>query len=283
MHDRAGAPPSPDLMGDLLYQRYRERNVSLPLAADDTLAVLLAHRSVRAYTSEPLPAGTLATLIAAAQSASSSSNLQAWSVVAVEDTAHKSRLAALAGNQPHIAEAPLFLVWLVDLRRLALMATARGQPSAGLDYLESFLMGAVDASLAAQNAVIALEAMGLGVVYIGAVRNKPAEIAAELGLPPQVFALFGLCVGHPDPSRPAHIKPRLPQEAVLFRERYGNGDAERNAIDAYNQRLRSFQGEEGLTLQDWSTQASDRIRDAKALNGRDVLSAVLNDLGFALK
>jgi len=283
MHDPAGAMPPNGSIGDLLYQRYRDRDIALPPTAGDTLGVLLAHRSVRAYTSEPLPPGTLETLIAAAQSASSSSNLQAWSVVAVEDAAHKSRLAELAGNQTHIAKAPLFLVWLVDLSRLALMASARGEPSAGLDYLESFLMGAVDASLAAQNAVIALEAMGLGVVYIGAVRNKPREIAAELGLPPQVFALFGLCVGHPDPGKPAHIKPRLPQEAVLFRERYGRAAAERTAIDTYNQRLRAFQREEGLTAQDWSTQASDRVRDAKALNGRDVLRAVLNDLGFPLK
>jgi len=173
-----------------------------------TLDVLLSHRSVRAYTTEPVLAGILETLIAAAQSASSSSNLQAWSVVAVKDPDRKSRLAALAGNQRHIVEAPLFLVWLIDLNRLARLARARNEPSEGLEYLESFVMGAVDASLAAQNAVVALESLGLGAVYIGAVRNKPAQIAAELGLPPHVFALFGLCVGHRDPAKPAHVKPR---------------------------------------------------------------------------
>ncbi len=284
MHDRVSDPPSPDSLASLLYRRYRDPEfMQQALAASETLAVLLAHRSVRAYSTEPLPPATLPTLVAAAQSASSSSNLQAWSVVAVEDAERKSRLAVLAGNQRHIVDAPLFLVWLVDLSRLSFMAAARGQPSLGLDYLESFLMGAVDASLAAQNAVIALEAMGLGVGYIGAVRNKPAAIAAELGLPPQVFALFGLCVGHPDPHKPADIKPRLPQSAVLFRERYGSSEAKVEAIDAYNQRLRVFQREQGLTAVDWSTQASDRIRDEKSLSGRDVLRGVLNTLGFPLK
>ena len=63
-------------------------------------------------------AGTLEMLVAAAQSASTSSNLQAWSLVAVEDSARKARLAELVGNQAHVRAAPLFLVWLADLARL---------------------------------------------------------------------------------------------------------------------------------------------------------------------
>lgn len=266
----------------LLRERYRDEPFS-STAWNATLDVLLSHRSVRAYLSKPLPEGTLETLIAAAQSASSSSNLQAWSVVAVVDSDHKSRLAALARNQSHIVQAPLFLVWLIDLNRLGRLAAERDEPSEGLDYLESFLMGAVDTSLAAQNAVVALESLGLGAVYIGAIRNKPAQVAAELDLPPSVFALFGLCVGWPDPAKPASVKPRLPRDAVLFRERYSYGDAQRSAVVSYNGRLRSFQQEEGMAVQDWSVQASERIRDAKALNGRDVLRDVLRELGFPLK
>jgi nitroreductase len=271
-----------DRLRHLLYQRYRDEQSS-STAWNETLDVLLSHRSVRAYLPKPLPAGTLETLIAAAQSASSSSNLQAWSVIAVEDPDHKSRLAALARNQSHISQAPLFLVWLIDLHRLGQLAAARDAPSEGLDYLESFLMGAVDTTLAAQNAVVALESLGLGAVYIGAIRNKPAQVAAELDLPPHVFALFGLCVGWPDPAKPAHVKPRLPRDAILFRERYGDGQVQRSAIAAYDRHLRTFQQEEGLAAQDWSVQASDRIRDAKALSGRDVLREVLHELGFPLK
>jgi nitroreductase len=271
-----------DRLRHLLRERYREEQPA-PIACNATLDVLLSHRSVRAYLPKPLHQGTLETLIAAAQSASSSSNLQAWSVIAVEDPDRRSRLAALARNQSHILQAPLFLVWLIDLNRLGRLAAARGEPSEGLDYLESFLMGAVDTSLAAQNAVVALESLGLGAVYIGAIRNRPAEVSAELGLPPHVFALFGLCVGWPDPAKPASVKPRLPNDAVLFRERYNDGQAQRNAIDRYNRHLRSFQQEEGLPAQDWSVQASDRIRDAKALHGRHVLRDVLHELGFPLK
>jgi len=267
---------------NLLAARYRDR-LPEPGTWNDTLSVILSHRSVRAYLPDALPDGTVEILVAAAQSAASSSNLQAWSVIAVEDKARKARLAALAGNQKHIEEAPLLLVWLADLNRLQRVAAAQNQKAEALDYLESFLLGAVDAALAAQNAFVALESLGLGGVYIGALRNKPLEVAAELGLPRHVVALFGLVVGHPDPNRPADVKPRLPQQAVFFREQYGFGEAGLLDVAAYDERFKVFQREQGLAEQGWSIQAGKRVQDAGALNGRDVLRDALNRLGFELK
>ncbi len=240
---------------DLARRRYHQEDVPAPQLASDTIEVLLSHRSVRGYLPDPLPAGTIETLVTAAQSASSSSNLQVWSVIAVEDPDRKARLAAIAGNQKHILQAPLFLVWLLDLARLDNLAKERGTTAEALTYLESFLVGAVDASLAAQNAFVALESLGLGGVYIGAIRAKPVDVAKELGLPPNVFPLFGLVVGWPDPAVPTGIKPRLPQEAVLFREQYAWGDAQRAAVEAYDARIRRFQEEQKLPAQDWSTLA----------------------------
>jgi len=248
-----------------------------------TLDGLLSHRSVRAYLPDWLPEGTLETLVAAAQSAASSSNLQAWSVIAVTDAARKARLAALVGGQKHIEQAPLFLVWLIDQNRPRQIAAGRGEPAAALDYFESFLLGAVDAALAAQNAAVAAESLGLGTVYIGAIRNRPLEVAAELGLPLNVFAVFGLVVGYPDPAVPSGVKPRLPRAAVLFREQYGWGEAQNAAVAAYDPRMREFQREKGMAEQDWTAQAGNRLRDAKALNGRDALRAALKQLGFDLK
>lgn len=288
------APVAADTPSERLHERYR---TPVPAAAapawNATLDTLLAHRSVRAYLPDPLPPGTLELLVAAAQSASSSSNLQPWSVVAVEDPARKARLAALAGNQKHVVQAPLFLLWLVDLHRLEEIGQARGVPTDALGYLETFLLGAVDTTLAAQNAVVALESLGLGAVYTGGIRNKPAEVAAELGLPPQVFALFGLAVGRPDPAAPASVKPRLPQQAVLFREQYGVVDGAAGGVDAagslaeafaaYDERLREFQREQGLPERDWTEQATHRVRGPEALSGRHVLRDVLLGLGFGLK
>lgn len=264
-----------------LVERYREA-LDPAGAWNETLDVLLGHRSVRAFLPDAVPEGTIETLVAAGQSAASSSNLQPWSVVAVEEPERKARLAKLAGDQKHIVQAPLFLVWLIDLHRLERIGAARGTTTEGLDYLETLLLGSVDTAIAAQNAVVALESLGLGAVYIGGIRNRPAEVAKELGLPPHVVALVGLSVGFPDPAAPASVKPRLPQSAVLFREKY-RPETDPAAIAAYDARLRGFQREQGMAERDWSEQATHRVRSAEALSGRHVLRETLLELGFGLK
>ena len=262
--------------------RYRHDD-SAAIHRNPAIDLLIEHRSVRAYLPDPLPEGTIETLVAAAQSAASSSNLQVWSVVAVQDPERKARLAALAGSQKHIVEAPLLLVWLIDFDRLTQLATARGVPAEALDYTETFLLGSVDTSLAAQNAVVALESLGLGSVYIGGIRNRPAEVAAELDLPPRMFPLFGLVVGKPDPERPASIKPRLPQSSVLFHETYAWTDRQHDGAHAYDERLRAFQREQGMAERGWTELVGDRTRGPDSMAGRHVLRNVLGDLGFALR
>jgi nitroreductase len=271
-----------DERASLLRARYGAE-VPVPGAWNETLDLLLAHRSVRSYLPEPLPEGALEAAIAAAQSASTSSNLQVWSVIAVEDEARKARLSALAANQAHVARAPLLLVWLADLARLRQISLREGEPGEGLDYFEAFLLAAVDAALAAQNAAIALESLGLGCCYIGGMRNQAAEVAAELGLPEHVFALFGMTIGRPDPKRLPAVKPRLPQEAVLFREQYQWTQAQQAAIAAYNERARAFQRSQAMTEQDWTVQSAKRVRDAQALTGRHILRDVLHRFGFKLR
>lgn len=144
-----------------LAARYGAPNISALQQWNDTIDQLLEHRSVRAFTDQPLPEGTLETLVAAAQSASTSSNLQVWSVVAVQEGDRKGRLSALAGNQPYIHQAPLFLVWLADLSRVSRIADQHGVELEALPYLESLLLGTIDAALAAQNAVVRWSRLGL--------------------------------------------------------------------------------------------------------------------------
>ncbi|WP_249730095.1 MULTISPECIES: NADPH-dependent oxidoreductase [unclassified Chelatococcus] len=242
---------------------------------------MLAHRSVRAFLPRALPDGTLETLVAAAQSASSSSNLQTWSVVSVTDPARKSRLARLSANQNAIDEAPLLLVWLADLSRLQRIGDECGHAVDGLAYLEMVFVAIVDAALAAQNALVAAESLGLGGVYIGAMRNKPVEVAAELGLPPQAFAVFGLCVGYPDPARASGVKPRLPPDVVLHREQYGS--AARNYVAEYDETLQSFQREQAMAQMPWSARVLQRVGGAGSLSGRDRIRTALDALGFGLK
>lgn len=273
--------PSPDALTQRLYDRYRH-TIPAEQVWNETLDGLLSHRSVRSYSYEPIPLGAVELAVAAAQSAATSSNLQPWSVIAVTDVERKARLAKLAGDQQQILEAPLFLLWLVDHRRLADNGEAEGTPANALDYLESLLLGAVDTSLAAQNAVLALESIEIGTCYIGGIRNNPVEVAAELELPPQVFALFGLTVGFPNPEKPASVKPRLPLATLLFHERYGAANTPADLV-AYNQRLRGFQREQKMVERDWTEQASQRLRGPESLAGRHMLTDALKQLGFKLQ
>ena len=267
----------------LLHSRYGAAAAPAARGLNEVLRCQLAHHTVRAYLPDPLPPGTLETLVAAAQSAPSSSNLQLWSVIAVEDAGRKARLARVAGGQAHVEQAPLFLVWIADLARAERMAAAHKRTLDATSYLESFLVAAIDAGLAAQNAAVAAESLGLGTCFVGAMRNDPERVAAELGLPPRAMALFGMCIGRADPARASAVKPRLPQPLLLFHERYAPHPAEAALISDYDARLAAFSRSQGMGDVDWSGRLFARMGSVKGLNGRERMRAWMQALGFELR
>lgn len=264
-----------------LQARYGDEAPALNWPDVPALDAMLNHRSVRHFLRDALPAHTIETLVAAAQSAPTSSNLQTWSVIAVESQERRDALANLVGPQKHLGVAPLVLVWLADLSRIERLGQAQGTDPVGLHYLDTFLMGVIDAALAAQNAVVAAEAMGLGTVYVGGMRNQPEQVAKVLGTPKNVFPVFGLVVGHPDPERPAQVKPRLPQSAVLHREQYHVPSDQAQEIGGYNEALRAFMRANGMKEIDWSAQVVERLGSPEALTGRHRLYEALRNAGFS--
>lgn len=254
---------------------------ALPAAGpwNETIGVMLGHRSVRRFLPTPVPAGTLETMVAAAQSASTSSNLQAWSVVVVSDPAKRRELARIANNQKHIEECPLYMIFIADLSRLERIGQAHGGATNGLPWTETFLVAAVDAALAAQNAVTAAESLGLSMVYIGAMRNDPVAVATLLDLPPGAFGIFGLCIGYADPAAKAEVKPRLPQSAIVHHETYKQaGEAER--IARYDEVLGTFSRRQNIPTETWTARIRQRIA---VITGRERMRPWLNALGFPLK
>jgi len=248
-----------------------------PEGADPSLAVYLRHRSVRRFTAEPISEGLLATLVAAAQSAATSSNLQLWSVVSVDEPDRRSAIARMAGEQAQISHAARFLVFVADHTRIRYAAAQAGLRAEGLDYQEFATMAVIDAALAAERLVVAAEAAGLGICYIGAVRNDPAGVAALLELPEGTFAPFGLCLGWPDPAHPAEIKPRLSQEAVWFRERYNPAPP----VAEYDARMRAFYESQSMKGDvTWSMRSARRV-DGQHMTGREILLDWLHRMGFA--
>ncbi|GAB4513383.1 MAG: NADPH-dependent oxidoreductase [Anaerolineae bacterium] len=197
------------------------------------LSVIHAHRSIRRYRPDPVPREMIERIVAAGQRASTSSNLQTYSVVAVTDPSKRERLSELCGNQRHIREAPVFLAFCADLARLERVCELRGY-TIQADHLESFLVAAIDAALVIQTAVLAAEAMGLGACMIGGIRNNPREVIKLLDLPRLVFPVVGLTLGWP--AEEPVLKPRLPLRAVLHWERYDTSHMDEDLL-AYDRTM----------------------------------------------
>jgi len=258
---------------------WRERYGSEPPVGLPDLGSLLDHRSVRHYADREVDEATVQGLVAAAQSASTSSNLQMWSVVSVQDPARREAMAKLCGDQDHVRNAPWFFAFLADHHRLRHAAAAKGEAAEGLGYTEFLLMATIDAALAAERMTCAAEAIGLGVCYIGALRNDPEGVRELLGLPDGVFGAFGLSVGYParhDDDGGEAIKPRLAQEAVWFREGYDPAPD----TEEYDARMRAFYEREGMRGdRTWSARSGRRV-DRHHLTGREVLKEWLLRIGM---
>ncbi len=251
-----------------------------------TIDLIHRHTSVRHYKPDPLPVSIVETIISAAQCASTSSNLQAYSVVAVSDVELRIQLSKLCGSQAHIREAPVFLAWCADLARLDQVCKLRGYTQV-TEYTENFLIAAIDTSIAAQNAALAAESIGLGICYIGSIRNSSAEIIELLGLPKLTFPLTGMTLGWPD--KKSNIKPRLPLQSVLHWESYNRAaeDESLHAYDAtmiatgiYSSRQVPVPGKlEEMEDYGWTDHSARRV----SLAARTELRPALEKQGFCLK
>jgi FMN reductase (NADPH) len=253
---------------------------------DIILDLIRRHSSVREYLPDQVPAETVEAIIAAAQSTSTSSNLQAYCVVAVTDAAIRSRLAVLCGDQAHVAQAPVFLAWCADLARLDRVCRLRGYTQV-TEYCENFLVAAMDTAIAAQTAALAAESLGLGICYIGAIRNRPHQIIEELRLPRFTFPITGMTVGWPAIEPPK--RPRLDTAAVLHWEHYDASQVD-GLLQLYDQAMIAagiYQGrqvpmpEKPETMENygWLEHTARRVSQPT----RTRLREILEQQGFLLK
>ncbi len=250
----------------------------VPGGVPDQLARFLTHRSVRAYADREISRDIVAGLVAAAQSAATSSNLQMWSVVSVQDSDRRNEIARLCADQKQIHEAPWFFAFCVDLERVARASEAVGENPTALDAAEFYTMGVVDAALAAERMVCAAESLGIASCYIGALRNDVYAVKKLLGLPKRAIGVFGLCLGYPAESAGAEIKPRLSQESVWFEEVY---DEERGLGD-YDERMVEFYESQGMNPGvNWSQRSGRRV--SGALGGREAIRGFLAEQGLDLR
>jgi nitroreductase len=216
----------------LLADRFGEAVARADAPLSPMLARILARRTQRNYTADPVPDGLLDLLLLSALSASSKSDFQQASVIKLKDAGKRARIAAHFPAMPWIAKAPAFLVFCGDARRLERISTLRGHPLKNRG-VEAFLNASVDAALVLQTFILAAESVGLGCCPISVVRNHITTVAAELALPDGVFPVAGLCLGYPYGK--GHISIRLPPATTIHTGTYDDSGLAQQ-IDAYDRR-----------------------------------------------
>ncbi|TLF53025.1 oxygen-insensitive NADPH nitroreductase [Halomonas urmiana] len=213
-----------------------------------TIELLKSHRSIRKFTDQPVSCELLEELIRAGQAAATSSHVQAYSVIHVTNPTNRVTIAELAGGQAYVATCGAFLVFCADMKRPT-EAAERTEARVVRGMTEQLLVASVDTALMAQNVAVAAESEGLGICYIGGIRNNPQQVSDLLGLPDHVFPVFGMCLGYP--AHQPDVKPRLPVEAILKQDTYTD---DREQVAAFDATMHAYyQSRKGGTKQsDWS-------------------------------
>lgn len=201
---------------------------------NDLINTFVTHRSDRSYLDKAIPEEILNNIIESAYRAPTSVHSQQVSLIITRDKATKEKLAALCGGQPWIAQAPVFITFVIDLHKSAQGLALVGQEQVAHQSIESIVSGSLDAGIALGTAMAAARGQGLGVVPIGGMRRDPQAVVELLNLPPLTFPVNGLTLGFVD--EPAHIKPRLPLATFRHEERYSSENLLEH-INAHNQQL----------------------------------------------
>ena len=245
-----------------------------------TMETMLAHRSVRRFSNRNMPDGLLEELIACGQQASTSSNLQAYTIIHIEDPDRKDALAKLCADQTQIHESAVFLAFCADLNRCKMAGELHDVVRFDGDFAEALLLATVDVALVMQNVAVAAESAGLGICMIGAMRNHPGAVGELLELPDYVYAVSGLCIGYP--NQEPEVKPRLPIGAVLHQERYLDDATHLTFLKDYDRDMSAFYEAQKMHAEDarWTTVAGER---AGQFHRRLELDGFLGNQGFRVR
>lgn len=220
-------------IADAALRRFGEPvRVPQDLPGQEELLRMLLHSSHRKWSQQPITKELLDLLFACTLSAPSKSDLQQADIIHIADRVKVKAIADLIPDMPWINDAPVFLMFCGNNRRIRQIGQWRGKPFAN-DHLDHFMNAAVDAGILLAQFIRAAEAVGLVTVPISAVRNYPHQTSEIVGLPEAVFPVAGLCVGYPLES--GHLTPRLPMAVTTHLNQFDEFGL-REHIDAYDVR-----------------------------------------------
>jgi len=182
------------------------------------------HRSIRKYASDPVPDDVLKEILEAGIRASSSGNMQTYSIIVTRDPDLRERLYAPHMEQNMVLEAPILLTFCADFNRMRHWLRLSNAPD-NFDNFMGFMAAAIDAILVSQNVALAAESKGLGICYLGSTLANCDQIGRLLQLPPGVVPVVGFSLGYPK-ENPA-VRDRLPLDGLVHFETYNEYTDER--------------------------------------------------------
>ncbi|SDC46909.1 FMN reductase (NADPH) [Pelagirhabdus alkalitolerans] len=231
---------------------------------NDTLTTLLEHRSIRAFKDTPLKDEEINAIIDAARSGSTSSYLMAYSMIGVTDPEKKRKLASIS-NQSYIEKNGHFILFLADYHRHMIHANKEEKDilSKNVQSTEYFMIATIDATIAAQNATVAAESLGIGACYIGSIKRDMDLVNDLFDLPEHVVPLFGLALGYPDEKQ--DIKPKLPKNAVYFENSYASDEQQKSELEKFDETITTYYQSRQTNKRDdrWTTQVIEKLHNQR--------------------
>lgn len=190
------------------------------------------HRSIRKYKTDPVPDELLNLILEAGIRASSSGNMQTYSIIVTRDSVLRQQLYKAHFEQEMVLQAPILITFCADFHRMRHWLRIRSAPD-NFDNFMSFMVAAIDAILVSQNVALAAESQGLGICYLGSTFSNCDQVGSILELPESVVPVVGFTLGYPDED-PAP-RDRLPLDGLVHQETYRDYDDDRIA-EIYRER-----------------------------------------------
>lgn len=194
---------------------------------NETIELLNQRCSIRAYTEQPLTDTEKQVILNAAYRAPTAGNMMLYSILEIVSFELKEKLSVTCDNQPFIKKAPFVLIFVADYQRWFDYYRLCGIPEAcerlGVSYRTpqegDLFLACCDALIAAQNAVVAAESLGIGSCYIGDIMENYEIHQEMLNLPQYVFPIAMLCFGYPA-NRPEQPRKRFDGKYITFKDGY---------------------------------------------------------------
>lgn len=190
---------------------------------NETILNILQHRSIRKFHEKSIDDGQLNLILKAACNGSTMGGLQLYSIIVTQDKEMMQKMAPFHFSQPIATNAPLILTFCADFHRFDKYCTACKVDTDAYHNLQAYQWAVTDAIIAAQNACVAAESLGIGLCWLGTITYNVAQFIEIMQLPEHVIPVACIAMGYPDEN--PELTDKLPMDAIVHQETYHDYDS----------------------------------------------------------